>query len=368
MKTKTVSIAQAVSLYVLMIIGTSVIVGPDSSAKQDTWVAVLIGLVASLPFLLMQIRLYRLFPDQTMEQIIVHVLGKAFGKVIMVSFAIYSISLGAMVSRNISEFIETVSMPRTPQYFLEIAMVLLAIWSAKSGLTTMGRCAFYGVFPIAMIVILPAAIGLPDMKVEHILPVFATDFKTMSSAAFSFMSFPFMETLILGTQLYQLRKGQNHYKALYIGILIGGLLLALINVRNIAILGPIINSVMVFPGYDAVSVIQLGDFFTRFEAVATASLILCSFMKMSICLLVASKGVAFSLGVKDYRDVVVAVAMVILLLSSYMYDNIMQMLQFAASYRYYALPLQILSPLVLWIVAEIKVKKEKQQAEYHPEF
>lgn len=368
MQQQKVTVSQVISLYVLMILGTSIIVGSGSSLRQSTWMAVLVGALASLPFLMMQARLFWLFPGISLFQILVKVLGKTGAIVVAAAFAVYSLSLGAMVTRNISEFIQIVTMARTPQYFLMIAMMLLAIWCVKSGLSTMGRCALYGVLPIALIVLGTTALGTKEMQIDRLLPLVDWDAKSFITSVLSIMSFPFLETQLLGTQLYLMKEGQSPYKAAPLGLAAGGLLLTIINIRDMAILGPIMHSTAIFPGYESVGMIELGTFFTRFEAVISASLILCSFMKLGICLLSSSAGMAHMIGIKDYRDIVVPLAMVMLFFAMYMYDNLLQMLSFAAVYQYYALPLQTLVTGGIWIMAEIKAKKLKRQAQQQPEF
>lgn len=187
-------------------------------------------------------------------------------------------------------------------------------------------------------------------------------------AVMTIASFPFLETLLLGTQLNLLRKGEKPYATVIWGLLIGAALLVVINVRDIGILGVFGHSSTVFPGYKSVSIIELGTFFTRFEAVVSSSLILCSYTKLGICLLACSKGMAYMFKIKDYRDVVVPLAMTMIGLAMLMYSNFIQMLLFASLYHYIALPLQTLVPLTIWIVAEVKAKKANQLAQLEAEF
>jgi spore germination protein KB len=50
-------------------------------------------------------------------------------------------------------------------------------------------------------------------------------------------------------------------------------------------------------------------------------------------------------------------------LCAILFKSTMEMFAFAAYYPYYAIPFQILIPLVVWIGGEIHVKRNKQQGQ-----
>ena len=81
-----------------------------------------------------------------------------------------------------------------------------------------------------------------------------------------------------------------------------------------------------------------------------------------ICLFAASKGIAKIFNVENYRQVVVPVTLFIMAFSSVIFENTHEMLEWAKIYKYYAFPFQVILPLIIYIVAEIKHRtKSKEQ-------
>lgn len=86
------------------------------------------------------------------------------------------------------------------------------------------------------------------------------------------------------------------------------------------------------------------------------------FVKVSLCLYVASRGLAKVFKLKSYRSVVLQTGLIMVYLAQFIYKNIMQMQYFAYHiYKIYALPFQVIIPVLLWIVAEIISYNERQR-------
>jgi spore germination protein KB len=130
--------------------------------------------------------------------------------------------------------------------------------------------------------------------------------------------------------------------------------------RNITILGNMLGS-FYFPAYEAVSRITIGDFIQRIEVTVAMVFVLTVFIKASVCLLVTCKGIAKIFNLKDYRSIVIQTGLLMAFLSYIIYDNIMEMKYWAFKvYPYYAFPMQVILPTVIWIAAEVKSKKSNK--------
>jgi spore germination protein KB len=103
----------------------------------------------------------------------------------------------------------------------------------------------------------------------------------------------------------------------------------------------------------------VGDFLARLEGSIAMNFILAGIVKLSVCLIVASKGTATLFGIENYKEVILPVSLFIAALCSTLYHNVMQMFDFVRFYRYYAIPFQILIPIIIWIAAEIKMRKKR---------
>ena len=63
---------------------------------------------------------------------------------------------------------------------------------------------------------------------------------------------------------------------------------------------------------------------------------------------------------KDYRSIVIQAGLLMIYFSYIIYDNIMMMKYWAFKvYPFYAFPFQVILPIIVWILAEVKVKKSR---------
>jgi spore germination protein KB len=201
---------------------------------------------------------------------------------------------------------------------------------------------------------------IPKMKPLNFLPILYNGIKPVIRGAFSAFSFPFAETVIFMMIFDSLKKKDSSYRVMLWGILVGGFTILTLTARNIAVLGAELTSRYYFAAYIAVSRVDIGKIFQRLEITVAIVFLVCAFVKISICLMAASKGISKVIGISEYRYIVIPVAALMLNLSIILYKNIMEMFDWAAKiWPYYSLPFQVIIPLIIWIAAEIKTKKSK---------
>ncbi|MFZ7120777.1 MAG: GerAB/ArcD/ProY family transporter [Eubacteriaceae bacterium] len=174
----------------------------------------------------------------------------------------------------------------------------------------------------------------------------------------SIISFPFAET-VLFMGVFSVLPNIKSYKKVYIkGLLIGDFFILIITIRNIIVLGVDVVSILYFPSYIAVSMINIGDFLQRIEIVVSLIFIFAGFVKVSICLLVASKGVSKILNLDNYRVIVSPLGLMMINLAYLIYDDIIEMQNWAFKvYKYYALPIQVILPIIILFTSWLKIKK-----------
>jgi spore germination protein KB len=177
--------------------------------------------------------------------------------------------------------------------------------------------------------------------------------------AFSTFSFPFAETVVFICVFSSLKTKKSNVKVYLTGVLLSGAIIIITTARNILILGNMLDS-FYFPSYEAVSRINIGDFVQRIEVTDSIVFLYGVFVKSAICLLAACKGIGRLFNLKDYRSVVIQLGLLMIFFSWIIYDNIMEMRYWAFKvYPYYSFPMQVILPVIIWIMAEIKARKRK---------
>ncbi|MDQ0195186.1 GerAB/ArcD/ProY family transporter [Paenibacillus wynnii] len=348
-----------ISMIILFVFGSSLIMGVTGKSGGSSWIALLLALGLVVPFLMIYARLSVLFPGKDLFDILVAVFGKIGGKILSCLYIWYALHLGSLVLRNFGEFCRTVALTETPMIVPMLFVGLLGISAVKAGIEVMGRTArLLLVFSIFVIIIVQI-LALPLFNFDFLRPVLDPGWVPILNDTFGAFTFPFAETvLFLGTFRALPEKGSG-YKILLSGLLIAGALITFISVRNLLVLGPNALTSLYFPSYVAVSRINVGDFLTRIEG--SSAIVFCTslFIKVSICLYVASTGMSKVFNLKSYRSVVLQMGLIMVYMSDFIFKDIFEMQHFAfETYRYYALPFQVIIPLILWIGAELVIRKK----------
>lgn len=361
MQKEMISMRQAFCIIAIFIWGSSVVMGGSSEAGQDSWLSLLLAFAIAVPLLVVYGRLMRLYPEKNIFDILLIVFGKIAGSIIILLISWYALHLCSVVLCNFSQFIEIVAMPETPQLPLLIVMLAVTTYLAMSGVETLGRWAVVS-FPVVIAVVIGTIImAMHHMDFSNILPVMSHKFSQIADGSLKVFSFPFAETVLFLGVADAVKKQTNPYKLYVYATAFGALILLLVMLRNIELLGSLAQ-IEYFPSYIAARIIDLGDVLTRIEGTISMNFIISGVTKITVCLLVAAKGAAYLLRVSNYRRILIPVSALSLALSTTLYSSAMQMFGFISVYPYYAMPFQVFIPIVVWLLAEIKVKRQKKLA------
>jgi spore germination protein KB len=359
---ENISRRQAMCILILFLFGSSVVIGVSSEASQDSWASLLIGLAFSIPVILVYSRLMKLFPETDLFDIMQTLFGKILGKILVALFAWYAFHLGALVVRNFSEFIEIVAMPETPQLPIMIALTLVTTYLAASGMETLGKWSVL-MFPIIMFVVaLTVVLALNRMDFTNLMPFLETAPATLLSSGFDVFSFPFAETVVFLCMAGSVRKEESPYKIYIRAVLFCGGVLLVIILRNVSTLGAAMVKASYFPSFTTARVIQVGDFLSRIEGSISMNFLVSGITKITLCLMVASKGLAHIFNIEDYRRILAPVALLMMALCATVYKNTMEMFGFLKYYRIYAFPFQVVIPVLIWIFAEFYRRRHRAPA------
>ena len=96
----------------------------------------------------------------------------------------------------------------------------------------------------------------------------------------------------------------------------------------------------------------------RIEITVSFVLFIGVLFKSSVCLLAAAKGASKLFKLNDYRSAVIQIGLMMIYFAYIIYDSSMEMKYWAFKvYPYYAFPVQVVIPVILWIVAEVKTRR-----------
>lgn len=358
MKKEMLSPLYAKCIIIMFICGSTVVLGVSTVAKQDAWLSIMIAVAYSMPMVLIYGRLMKLYPEQGLYDIIEAVAGKVLSTILIVLFTWYAFHLGSLVLRNFTEFIQVNVLRDTPRATMMILIMFTVVYLTKSGLITMGRFSMVTLFVLICVVIMTVLGSINQMESYYMLPVFATNAVTLFEDGYSIFSFPLAETVLFLTAASAVRKEDSSYKIFIWSIFLASIILVSIVLRNILILGPAMLSASYFPSFVAARIINIGEFFARIEGFISINFIMSGVLKISVCLFAATTGIAKLAGISNFKRLLLPVSILMMALCEIVYTNMMEMFAWLKIYRFYAIPFQIILPMLLWILAEIKAKKK----------
>ncbi len=363
MQKEQISNKEAICILISFVIGSTLIIGIGGDAKNDAWISGILSVIMFIPMLLIYSRILMLFHGKHLFDILEIIFGKLFGKIISIIYVWYAFHLGALVIRNFGEFINIVAIPETPMYAPMFCLALICIIGVRLGIEVLGRFTTYFVPIVFFILGSVLILGLSQYHMNYIKPVLGNGIAPVLKGGFAAFSFPFAET-VLFIGIFSSLKTKKSPRTVYLwGILIPAAIIITFTIRNISVLGNMLGSFYI-PSYEAVSRITVGDFIQRIEVTVSIVYVFTTFIKVSVCLLVTCKGIGKIFNLKDYRSIVIQTGLLMFFLSYIIYDNIMEMKFWAFKvYPYYAFPMQVILPIIIWIAAEVKTKKGKKSGE-----
>ncbi|SHH91783.1 GerAB/ArcD/ProY family transporter [Clostridium grantii] len=357
MNKASISDKQGVAIISLFITGSSSIFAQGLEAKQDLWLSFILAILLVLPMVFIFARLHNIFPCKDLFDIIEICFGKLVGKIIIILYIWYVYFFASDIFSTYGEFINLVGLPDTPKIVVKISIGILCIFGVKKGIQVLGRFSeFFIMVPIVSLVIIIMLLR-PSMQINNLQPVLSGGIKPVLQGTFSVFTFPLVQLVVFTMAFSHFNVNKSSYKVYIIGLLIGATYLAILSTTNVLVLG--VNRVTdyYFSSHETAARISVGGIIQRMEVVIDITFILGGFIKISILLICACKGISKIFGIKDYRSIITPVTLLTITLSHFQYDSVMYLFEFARQiWPYYNFPFQVILPIIIWVTAENKRK------------
>lgn len=354
MTKEIISDKQGIILVVEFVMGSSFIAGTANIAQRDAWIAIILAMSLSIPFIMMQCRIASIFPEKDFFQVLEFIFGKVFGKVIILLYIWFTIHVAALVLNITGEFINILGLYLTPKILPMICIALLCISALKEGMEVLGRWGEL-FLPIQICIFLfLVLLGIPQMDFNNIRPILFHGIQPVMKATFSAFEFPFTQVIIFTMIKSSFKTNRSIYKICIIGMLIGGGILLITTFRNIFVMGED-GLRYFFPTEASESMVQIGDFIQRLEIAAVIVYLSTGFIKISICLFAADRGIQKLFNLEEYSFLATPTTLLMLYLSYILYVDTKSTFEWASQiYQYYSFLFQILFPFLIFLLCEFR--------------
>ncbi|GAB6136906.1 GerAB/ArcD/ProY family transporter [Halanaerobaculum tunisiense] len=333
------------------IFGTSVVINVLGSAQQDAWLAYLIAWSGSFILMGLYIIIANLNPDKTLIEILQVTFGKYLGSIVAILYIWYFTHLAAINLRNIGEYSTAIVYPETPLIFVITALALLIAYATKNGLEVIARISELFV-PISILLsILVLFLLIPLYDINNLLPFLEYGWIPILKTSFSVLTFPFGELVVFLMIFPFSNKKDNLLKTTYLSITTIGFILLLLIIAEIMALGADMFARATFPPAIFTKVVPYLDI----DSIINVVLLIGGAIKIIICLYGAVMGVTQLINLHDYKPYVLPMLTIVITTAIWIYDNVFVMFKWSRDiYPYYALPFQIIIPILILIISGVK--------------
>ncbi|MCL6601574.1 MAG: spore germination protein [Paenibacillus sp.] len=294
-----VSSLQIILMIMLFEIGSTPLFLLGSKAKQDSWLAMIVGAAAGFLLLLLLLWIQHRSPKMDLIGMLKFHFGRIAGSIIGGTYCIYFAYQSMRNVRDLGELTSMTLLPRTPMSFTMLIFVGTALYAIWKGAEVIFRLpevllpivlSFYG-----LLIVLLGIAGSIDFS--RLLPVFDNGLKLIFKAALpDIVSFPFGQMIVF-LMLWSLwnKPGVPVRNTLSAYITIS-LFLIFMNALNVAVLGPNIAGISQLPFLKTVRTLSGLKFIERLDILVTIQLFIGLQIKMLLFYYCAVKGVTGLIG------------------------------------------------------------------------
>ncbi|WDL89781.1 spore germination protein (plasmid) [Priestia aryabhattai] len=363
MEKAKISTSQLFILMVLFELGSALLVPLAIDAKQDAWLAILLGMLISLILLFVYHQLYWYYPDLLPTQYMQRILGKGIGTILGFIYILYFMYDASRVLRDFGEMLLAFAYPDTPLFIANALLMLVIIYTIRKGIEVIvrsGELLFLFMYVLAIIgFILIISSGL--IHVANLKPVLEDGMLPVLKVVFTqTLYFPFTEVIVFTMILPYLNNPKKAKITMFCATGLSGINLVITMLINISVLGVNLTSRSQFPLLSTVQTIQVADFLERLDVFFMLAMVIGIFFKISVLFYAAVIGTANLFKVKSPSRLSYPLGLVVLFMSITIASNVQEHLHEGLRVVIFILhiPLFAIIPILLLLIAFLKNRKK----------
>ncbi len=348
--------SQLTWLMIGFIIGPAILLVPGSQAKHDAWLAILLGMLEGMLFILISVVLSIKFKGKDLIRINETVYGPYLSKFISLAYIWFLFHAGSLVLVTFKNFFSTTTLPQTPEAVTVILIILAGAYAVKNGIEVISRSGQLLSFTMILPFFVSFLLLIKNIDFRNLLPLLEAPLPKLATAAHSASEFLFADTIafmMIFPYLNNQKKGRITAPVIS-AVIFSGLFLTIVSIRNIGVLGPM-NEVFLYPTFQADRLINVGNLLTRLEILTVVGFLILGFVKITVLLYTTVLSGAQLLGLRTYHPLILPVGILMALVALINFKNATGNIEFIQQiYPLYALPFQVGIPLLTLIIALIR--------------
>ena len=347
-------------LTIVIILSTVILFVPSitaEQAKQSAWIVPILASLAGVVTLWLVTRLGKRFPSYNLPQYSQMILGKFFGKLLIVWYSLMFTFTSILIARQFTEFISITLLPETPFLVISFAFILVGIYATSKGLEVIARMNQF-VLPLLLTALFVGFIlGWVKVDMDRLLPLLEGGITPIIKASWIPASW-FGEVIFLAFIFTQVNKPKEIFQKGLIGLMMAAGIMALMTLFTIAIFGFALTSTFTFPFWSAIRFLEFGVYLQRLESILVIVWITSMVVKISIFVYLAGTTMIQLIPIKE-KTIWFPLGGLVVLSSVYGFKNMEQFTEILITiWPSVGLMSEIGFPFLLLIVANLRGKKE----------
>ncbi len=362
-----ISSVQLLLLLFLVEVATSVFYIPAKIAEiggADAWLSYILASFYGLLVAGVVITLAKKYPLQTFTEYLPDIIGKVPGKLLAIVYTLAFIHLASLISSQGTSFFQTVLMPLTPNLVIDLVFITAAIYGAYLGIECIARenmLLYFSLYLLQIVVI--SFLILKDLNFNNLRPFLENGFMPVIKG--SLLQSPLRGELFILLMLFPYLN-QKHEAFKITLLYLGGaaILSAAAESITLGAFGNLVAAHILFPDYEVARYISVAHFLQNFEILIIITWISGVILKLAVFCHSASVAAANVLGTKNYRLMLIPVAMAILLLKKIIYEPGFNLLGFIYGplWTTYFTVIELAIPALILLIAIIRRKETPQRS------
>ncbi|MDF2961001.1 MAG: spore gernimation protein [Paenibacillus sp.] len=314
----TISSTQLGILFFTYLTGSSIINIPGpliAAANNNAWLSIFLSWSAGCLLLLGILYLHRRFPGTDFIEISSTLIGKIATFVIVIILPLpYMIHIGTGITLDVGLFMESSMMSETPIYIFTSTILIVTVVTVMAGIEVIAQMFTLLLVTLLVFVGIVLLLSIPDYDISNLKPLIPSRFKPVFLGAYMSFAFPYAELFLFSMLIPFVREDERKRipKVMFVSMTMNLIILILVTMCTILVFGPIASE-RKFPMFELARVIEVQEIIQRIESVIGMSLIVGSYMKVTITLYVMNLTLVRLFNIRDSRLFILIVGLIFFL-------------------------------------------------------
>ena len=277
-------------------------------ANRDVWVVFLLALVYIVLLNAPLLFLMNKFRGMTVPETSEAVLGKFFGKAILIPFILFFLYCYCACMMIVIKFVQTYIFVETPTWALALIMIIPAGYAAYKGAGTIGRLSVFFISFSILAILFFFVIGIKAMDIRELKPVLAdSTFLEINKGAF-LTAARFSEIFIFWIFSFYLSKKASINKSYAAALIIYGACFLMMLFPVLLVLGAEFAKKLQSAYYTYAKQAEVFAFLERVQAINSLARFPGALLKLSLYNFMASSFISGIVKAKSHKYFVFAVS------------------------------------------------------------